>query len=106
MKYILFFIILLAVSCSGSKTKQPGDIVMIKKQCLAADTKENYKLMTDISIRKDEPALIQMMNNGHVAVISTNTTGTIRDVAFGMYLLEFEGALQKQRMWVATEYIE
>lgn len=94
-------------SCGTSTTsKKIGDVVKTRKQCLSAITKDDYKSMTEISSRMDQPALMKMVSDNRVAIIPGNTTGTIRDIDFGSYLFEYDNGIDTVRMWVSTEFIE
>ncbi len=107
MRLLLFISILFLSACGSKKpSKKIGDVAFITKMCLSADTEDNFKLMSDISVRKDEPALTKMIDAGSVVVIPGSTRGTIRDNGFGKYLVEMEIGLETKRLWVAIEFVE
>lgn len=101
------FVCLILISCSStSHSKKIGDIGFTTKQCLAADTKDNFDKMTEISSRLDQPALMQMVTSGQVVIIPGKTLGTVRDVSFGVYQFEYNNGIDNVRMWVSAEFIE
>ncbi|MEJ8841697.1 hypothetical protein WG954_04830 [Lacibacter sp. H375] len=73
---------------------------------MGSDTKETYELVDDISAKKDEPALRTLVAAGKVIIVPYAAKGTIRDVAFGKYLVEMEIGIETKRWWIAQEFIE
>ncbi len=73
---------------------------------MGSDTEETYNQVDKISARKDEPALRELVAAGKVIIIPGPTRGTIRDVAFGKYLVELEIGIETKRLWIAQEFVE
>lgn len=74
----------------------------IIKECLSATSEDNFKELNRISNRRDENALIGMINAGKVHVLKSGTSINVIDRGFGKKLIETPEGL---RVWVSSEFI-
>lgn len=74
----------------------------INTECLSATSEDNFKELNRISNRKDERALIQMINAGEVYVLKSGTSINVIDRGFGKKLIETSEGL---RVWVSSEFV-
>lgn len=109
MKGSLFIAVLACISvlscdAKSKSTAKIGDLTEIRQECLSATTRELHKEMSKISNRRDENALVSMMNSGEVYVLKTGDKVQIVDIRFPIYQVERQK--DNLRVWVDHNFVK
>lgn len=107
LKLLLIFIVILITSC-GNERKLPniGEKCNITEQCLSA--KDGYfDELNQVSDKKDEGRLAEMISDGVVMVLETYFEFTMLENSFPKCKIKVTDTRGKEyEVWVSSEFIK